>query len=73
MAPVRERYLRAKEMSAALKELGIDRSEKWVRAAWDIGAPTTGSEGLMSEMLMWMRQNPDAKPRARPEIGVQNL
>lgn len=68
---VRERYLRAGEMSLALGELGIDRSEKWVRAAWAIGAPNTGKEGLLSEMLEWMRRNPNAAPRT--EIGVQNL
>lgn len=58
-------------MSGALRELGIDRSEKWVRAAWEMGAPNLGKEGLLSEMLQWMRQNPKATPRA--EIGVSNL
>jgi hypothetical protein len=69
----RERYLRAGEMSAALREIGIDRSDKWVRAAWVMGAPNTGREGLMSEMLTWMKQNPGAKPMEQSEIGVSNL
>jgi len=68
-----ERYLSAKELSAALRERGLDYSEKWVRRAWDIGCPRVGKFALLSETILWLRENPDAKPRARPEIGISNL
>lgn len=68
-----EKYLTAKELSAALRELGLDYSERWVRASWRAGSRHVGRFGRLSEMIAWVEANPHRHPRARPEIGAEQL
>lgn len=57
---MRERYLTAKELSAELADMGIRRSERWIREVWRIkGAPHLQfREARLSEMVDWMERNP---------------
>jgi hypothetical protein len=66
LAGVRERDLTAGELELALREIGIDRSGRWIQAAWKLGAPrVTKRTALLSETLNWMRENRDIRPRAQ--------
>lgn len=60
-----EKYMTAKELVAALKDMGITTSEDYVRGLWKLGAPHVGRFCLMSEFMHWWRNNPQAAPRSK--------
>lgn len=66
---MRERYLTAKELSAALADIGIRRSERWIRLSWKLkGAPHLQfREVRLGEFLEWMQKNPGARVSRRDE------
>jgi len=64
-----EKYLTAKEMSAALEDKGLTVSASYVRLLWKEGAPHIGRCGRLSELLDWWKENPDVQPRARRNNG----